>query len=226
MTGCVRITRRSSLVSGSRLSRIESGIPILPTSWRRKPCSRLGVVEQLRLELARELGRVADDALRVRAGAEVLRLERLRERADRLLVGDLDAGGAGRARARAGGAGRARRGAAAPPGRSSAISRNGPSKRPPASCSTIASRSSGLNGFSQERLRARLAAAASVGRAAGKDHDRDRGAAPGRPSAGGRRRARRGRASTTSRTIDVGRQLRRSGRRPRARPAPRRPRCR
>src|SRR3954469_20291268 len=49
-----------------------------------------GRLEEPRLELAGQLGRVADDALRVLGGAEVLCGEGAGERADRLLVGDLD----------------------------------------------------------------------------------------------------------------------------------------
>ena len=57
------------------------------------------------------------------------------------------AGGAGRARARAGGGDRGRRGGSAPRAARRPSAVNGPSNRPPATCSTSASRSSGLNGL-------------------------------------------------------------------------------
>ena len=47
------------------------------------------IVEERRLDRLRQLDRVALDALRVRGGAEVLRLERAGERGHRLAVGPL-----------------------------------------------------------------------------------------------------------------------------------------
>ena len=75
-----------------RLVEDRSGIPILPTSWRRKPYSMLGSSNEPGLDRPGQLHRVALHPVRVGVRAQVLRLERRREGADGLAVGRLDEG--------------------------------------------------------------------------------------------------------------------------------------
>src|SRR6266545_379433 len=81
-TVCVSSSLRSDCVRLPGFRRILSGIPILPTSWRRKPYSRLSS--------SRKLDRVALDPLRVCAGAHVLRLEGVCKSGHRLVIRALD----------------------------------------------------------------------------------------------------------------------------------------
>ena len=81
---CAFITRHSASFSSTGLSRIWSGTPILPMSWRRNP-PRCGIRGELRV-IARASRRVPLDALGVLARAGVLRPRRARRCRHRLLA--------------------------------------------------------------------------------------------------------------------------------------------
>ena len=139
--------------------------------------------------LAGELHRVALHALRVLAGAGVLRLERGGERADGLAVGALEQHAAGRVRSRAGGGGRARRASAAPR-LAPLLGCSGAALAAAARRSTIARSSSGLKGLrsSASAPASRAAAGAVIGPGSSTTADRPRRAA--RLELRGRTRAR------------------------------------